>query len=511
MIRFSAASRQAQACKYVSSMRTFGTAAQIVEDEVPPVVNNTVQETPLSEIERIFQLQRANRLNVARSTAQDRKDKLKKLHDVVLQQRQNIREAIREDKGNHASEVDITEIFAVTSECKHNISKLGTWMKPRRVWTPLSLLGSSSWIHPEAKGVTMIMSPWNFPLNLTLCPLISAVAAGNTAILKPSEMSANTSRVIRSIVEEIFEENEVAVVDGAVETSTNLLAQPFDHIFFTGAPSLGKIVMEAAAKNLTSVTLELGGKSPVIIDETADLDTAAKRLVWAKTINSGQTCIAPDYIFVHESKKDELLQHFGKWVKEFFKGDTRNSSDYSRIVNERHHQRLDNMYQDALSTGAKVEQGGGKDAADNYWEPTLFTNAGPDSEIMTEEIFGPFLPIVTYKSLEEPIAHINANEKPLAMYIFSKNDENQQHLINSTSAGATVINHCIIHFLNHNLPFGGVNNSGIGKSHGIHGFKEFVNEKAILKQWSPIAGTDLMTPPYNGLKQRLIDLTIKLF
>ena len=407
----------------VLSRRATGRPLSIVHRSListTPSAAAATSETSLSEIERIYHLQRSHEYEVARSTADERAAKLQKLHDVVLARRSDIQQALYRDKGNHPCEVDLTEIFAVTHEIKHVKRHLRKWMKRQRVWTPLALLGSSSWIHPEPKGVTLIMSPWNFPFTLTLGPLISAVAAGNTAMVKPSEMSAHSSAMLREIVEEVFDEKEVAVVEGAIETSTNLLAQPFNHIFFTGAPALGKVVMEAAAKHLASVTLELGGKSPVIIDDTADIDTAAKRLAWAKTINSGQICIAPDYVYVHESKKDEFVEKYSSYIYKFFGDDVEGSQYYSRIINRRHHKRLGDVFEDAVRSGGTLAYGKGdhdKESNNLYLEPALLTNASKDSKIMKDEIFGPLLPIVTFKSLEEPITFINANEKPLAMYV----------------------------------------------------------------------------------------------
>jgi aldehyde dehydrogenase (NAD+) len=260
-----------------------------------------------AEIARIFKLQEAHQYAVAKSTARERKEKLKRLHKAILSRKQDIRDALYADYRKHPSEVDLTEIFPVTSEIKHAVRHVSKWMRPHRVKTPLALLGTRSHIHYEPKGTALIIAPWNFPINLVFGPLVSAVAAGNCVMIKPSELTPHASAVTKSIVEEVFDESEVAVLEGGIETSTSLLALPFNHIFFTGSPAIGKVVMEAAAKHLTSVTLELGGKSPTVVDETANIDAAARRIAWAKFTNNGQICIAPDYLFVHESKKDEIL------------------------------------------------------------------------------------------------------------------------------------------------------------------------------------------------------------
>lgn len=464
-----------------------------------------------AEIERIFKLQQAHQYTVAKTTARQRRQKLKRLQEALLAHRQEIRDALYADFRKHPSEVDLTEIFPVTSEIKHAIRHLAKWIRPHRVKTPLSLVGTSSHIRYEPKGLALIIAPWNFPINLTFGPLVSAVAAGNCVVIKPSEHTPHASAVTKSIIESVFDESEVAVIEGGVETSTALLALPFNHIFFTGAPAIGKVVMEAAAKHLASVTLELGGKSPTIVDETASIDVAARRIAWAKFTNNGQICIAPDYLFVHESKKDELLQKLGENIEASYGRDARRSDAYARIVNHRHYQRVAGYIEDAKHRGATVAYGGGTEGSEDYIEPTLLTDVDPSSAVMTEEIFGPVLPIFSYKSLDEPIAAINAKEKPLALYIYSKNRHNIERIIENTRAGGTCINHSAVHFFQHNLPFGGSNNSGIGKGHGFFGFEAFSNARGIFKQWSPLSAVELMKAPFTKLKQSIIDLSIKYF
>ena len=470
----------------------------------------STKETSAAEIQRIFELQKANQYNVGNTTARQRKAKIDRLHKVVIKYRAQIKEALYKDYRKHPDEVDLSEIYPVTKEAKHTKSNLHLWMGDKEVATPLALLGSSSRIKYEPKGVVLIISPWNFPINLTFGPLITAIAAGNTVMIKPSEMTPNASALMKQMVEEIFDESEVALLEGGIETSTELLKLPFNHIFFTGAPSIGKIVMTAAAKHLTSVTLELGGKSPTIVDETANIDTAANRIAWAKYLNNGQICIAPDYVYVHESKKEAFIEKFNANVKKFYTENPSDESSYCRIVNNRHYHRVKSYVDDAVEKGAKIELGGDFDEVQNFIAPTLVSNVSRDSKLMTNEIFGPVLPLFTYTDIDTVINEINAGEKPLALYIYSKRNKTIKHVLNNTRSGGSCINHNAVHFFNPNLPFGGSNNSGLGKGHGKHGFESFSNARGVFQQHVPNA-LDLLSPPYNDFKRRLIDFTIKYF
>lgn len=462
------------------------------------------------EIQQIFKSQNENQYKIGNTSASQRVAKLKKLHQAVLKYRPEIKEALFKDYRKHPSEVDLSEIYPVTSEIKDAKSNINRWMRAKSVSTPLALMGSSSYIKYEPKGVVLIISPWNFPVNLTFGPLVSAIAAGNTVMIKPSEMTPNASALMKKMIEEIFDKNEVAVIEGGIETSTELLKLPFNHIFFTGAPSIGKIVMRAAAEHLTSVTLELGGKSPTIVDETANVDTAARRIAWAKYLNNGQVCIAPDYLFVHESKQEAFMTAFKKYMNKFYSDDASQESSYARIVNNRHFNRVKGYIDDAVAKGAKIEAGGKFDADQDYIAPTLISNVSKDSKLMTEEIFGPVLPVFGFTDIKTVIDEINSREKPLALYIYSNRRKNINHIINNTRAGGTCINQNAVHFFNTNLPFGGSNNSGIGKAHGYDGFKAFSNDRGVLKQHIPNA-LEMLMPPYNDFKQKLIDLTIKWF
>lgn len=474
----------------------------------------TTTHTTLSDLTQkmktIFDQQRAHQPSLRQTTAKERRAKLKRLQETILKYKPEIREALYNDFRKHPSEVDLTEIYPVIGEIKHTRSHLKYWMSNHRVGTPLALLGSKSWIQYEPKGVSLIISPWNFPVNLTFGPLVAAVAAGNNVILKPSEHTPHSSAIMKKIVDEVFDPAEVSLIEGGVEVSQALLQLPFNHIFFTGAPAIGKIVMAAAAKNLTSVTLELGGKSPTIVDETANLNKAATRIAWAKFINNGQICIAPDYLFVHEKVKDKFLDLVQQKIKTFFGEAVDQSNSYSRMVNQRHFQRVRGYLEDAKANGAQVI-GGKTDEGQDFIEPTIVTGAKMDSDLMTEEIFGPVLPVHSYTNLDEVIQTINSREKPLALYIYSSSRKNTNKILKTTSAGGTCINHSAVHFFNTNLPFGGSNNSGIGKGNGFFGFQAFSNARGVYKQVSPISAVELMMPPYTNLKQKLIDLSIRWF
>ncbi|GGG34209.1 aldehyde dehydrogenase family protein [Bizionia arctica] len=459
----------------------------------------------------LFNKQKANQFQIGNTSYKQRIAKLNSLKKALeVTYKQEIREAIFKDFKKPQLETDLTELYPVIDEINFVKQNLKSWLKNQQVDTPLALLGASSYIVNEPKGVCLIISPWNYPINLTFGPLVSAIAAGNTVILKPSEMTPHTSKVMAKIVSELFDENEIALVEGEVEVSQELLKLPFNHIFFTGSPAVGKIVMKAASQHLTSVTLELGGKSPSIIDDSAHLEKAVKKIVYGKFTNAGQTCIAPDYVLLHESLKADFITCFKNEVSSFYSENPEESNSYSRIVNNKHFERLKGGLEDAKSKGSTVEFGGSFNASDGYIQPTLVSNLTEDATLMQEEIFGPILPIKTYKSIEEAITYINSKEKPLALYIFSKKKKAIDYIIQNTRAGSTCVNHNLLQFLNHNLPFGGSNNSGIGKSHGYFGFLEFANQRSVLKQHT-IGAVDLLTPPYTNWKQKIVDLTIKWF
>ncbi len=468
----------------------------------------TEVSSDVHKIQKVFQTQKKHQYQVANTNAKQRIQKLKRFRDTLLKYKPEIRKALWDDFHKPVAEVDLTEIYTVTGEIRHTIRHLRKWMSPQKVGTPLSLFGSTSWIHYEPKGVCLIIAPWNYPINLTFSPLVSAIAAGNTVILKPSEHTPHASAIMRKIVEESFDENEVAYFEGGVETATELLALPFNHVFFTGAPSIGKIVMAAAAKHLTSVTLELGGKSPTIIDETADVAKAVSWITFGKFSNNGQICIAPDHVFVHEQVKEKFLTELGKKLNKFYGDDVSKSPDYTRIVNRHHFNRLKSYLDNSVADGAKVVIGGKSIEEENFIEPTVVVDPPLDCDLMENEIFGPILPVMSFSNLSDVVGQINEGEKPLALYIYSKSSKNTSFVLKNTRAGGTCINNNAVHYFNNNLPFGGSNNSGIGKSRGWFGFDAFSNARGVYRQDLPSV-LEKLVPPYSNFAQKIIDMTIK--
>ena len=461
------------------------------------------------KLESTFNSILENHPKIKNTTSKERIIKLRKLKKNIFLYRDEIKKALFKDFKKSSSDVDLTEIFPVISEIKHNIRHLNKWMKDEIVPTPLTLLGSKSYIKHEPKGIILIMTPWNFPINLTFVSIINAISAGNSIIIKPSEISEKTSIIIKKIVANTFDKNEIKVILGGTKTAQKLLKLKFNHILFIGSPSIGKIVMQEAAKNLASITLELGGKSPTIIDEKCNINKAAKRIAWSKFLNNGQVCIAPDYLFVHNKIKEKFIKQLILSIKDLYSNDPIKSDDYCRIVNKKHFNRLINLLEDAKQLGSNIIYGGNINEKENFIEPTLLDNISEKSKMYKEEIFGPLLPIFHFNKIEEVIEFINKNEKPLALYIFSKNNNNIKAIINNTSSGGVCINHSTLHYSNNNLPFGGINNSGTGRCHGIYGFHELSNKKSVLKQVLPSSPTDFLFPPYNNFKNKLIEFTIK--
>ncbi len=463
-----------------------------------------------AEIQRIFDSQRDTAIRLRTSTAQERIAKIRKLHDVVMAHREAFHEAAYKDFKKPPAEVDLAEVLPVISEAKHAMRALKKWMKPQGVMPTSLTIGLKSWIQYEPRGRCLIVSPWNYNVNLSLGPLVSCIAAGNTAIIKPSEMTPHLSALMAKIIKETFPENEIALIEGDVSASTALLALPFDHIFFTGSPAVGKVVMAAAAKHLTSVTLELGGKSPTIIDASADIELAARTIMWGKYTNNGQTCIAPDHIFVHASVKDAFVEACRKVLKDCYgeSAEQQMASPYlARVVNERHTKRINALLTDARDRGARVLCGGEAREDECFIQPTLIDNIPADAKIQSEEIFGPLLPIVEYSDLDTVIEAINAQPKPLALYIWSKTESNIEKALKRTSAGGTCINHCVVQYAHGNLPFGGVNNSGIGSAHGIHGFRAFSHERAVVR--TRFMTAKLLFPPYTDFKKKVMNIMLK--
>lgn len=448
------------------------------------------------EIKSVFDLQQQHKFELRKSDAKTRIAKLKRLKQALTDSEAEIFAALKEDLRKNPFESAVTELYFTYAEIDHAIKKLRDWMRPKPVGRTLSNFFARNKIYYEPKGVCLIIAPWNYPLQLTMSPLVSAIAAGNCVILKPSEISAATAGLISKLIADTFESREIACFEGDAAVSTTLLELPFDHIFFTGSTAIGKVVMEASAKNLTSVTLELGGKSPAILDGTCDLKKAAEKIAWGKLVNAGQTCIAPDYVLIDERLEAGFVKHYQAAVeKMFFAHSEINKDDYAKIVNPKQFSRLHKLVDAAVAEGAIVAFGGKFYEKDLTITPTLLTAVQEDSAIMQDEIFGPVLPVVGYKHLQEAIDLINRKQKSLALYIFSDSTANQNKIIAGTSAGGTCVNDVLVHIGNPNLPFGGVNNSGIGSCHGIFGFKTFSHERAVVFQ-SKLGVTKMIYPPY---------------
>ncbi|HJV76368.1 MAG TPA: aldehyde dehydrogenase family protein [Noviherbaspirillum sp.] len=468
---------------------------------VPPLAESDPQT-----IRAVFDSQQETALRWRESTANERIARIKKLRDAMMAKREEFYEAFMQDYRKSPAEVEASEFLPVMDEARHAIGRLKRWMKPQKVWPTSTMLGTSGAVHYQPRGRVLIIAPWNYPLSLCFGPLVSALAAGNTAMIKPSEMTPAVSALMNRIISEVFPSSEVALFEGALATSQALLDLPFDHIFFTGSPAVGKLVMSAAAKHLTSVTLELGGKSPTIVSQNADIKLAAETLMWGKFLNGGQTCVAPDYIYVHDSVKNAFITECRNVLQQRFgatAAEQKHSADLTRVVNQRHTQRVAALLSDAVSRGATVQAGGDIDIPHCYIAPTLLDQIPADAMIMEEEIFGPLLPILGYSDLDAVIAEINARPKPLALYIWSKESKEIDKVLKRTSSGGVCVNHCVMHFAHGELPFGGVNNSGIGSAHGHHGFKAFSHERAVLRS-SPLMLVKLFFPPYTKTRQRII-------
>lgn len=479
--------------------------------EVIEKISEETLATLTGDIERVFAAQMENRYSVGATTAKERIAKLKRLLQAIYRRREDIRRALYQDFKKPAAEVDISEIFAVTQEIKHAIKHLKRWMKPQRIKPTLAMMTTRSNVRHEPKGVVLIIAPWNYPFNLIFGPLAAAIAAGNCAILKPSEYTPHTSALMKQMVEELFPENEVALFEGDKDVAEILLRQPFHHIFFTGSPAVGRIIMRAAAANLTTLTLELGGKSPVIIDESAAVKDAVEKLTAEKFFNAGQTCIAPDYVFVHRRHYETFLKLLEQQIRDSYGQDAaaREASPYyARVISSIHYRRLTAMVEQALEVGGRIVAGGQFNPDDNYISPTVLTDLPEDTPLLQEEIFGPVLPVLPYEDITKVLNFINARPKPLALYVFSRRKQNIERIFANTSAGGSCINDSAVQFLHTNLPFGGINNSGFGNSHGFYGFRAFSHERAVLKQslYSPFK---LLSPPYTPRVQKLIDLVVK--
>lgn len=423
-----------------------------------------------------------------------RLEQLAAIHRMMVEREAEFADALRMDLGRPAVDAWLADLAPVTGEAKHAVKKLRSWMKPTKVRVPMAVQPARAWYQYEPLGVVLIIGPWNYPIHLCLAPLVAAVAAGNCAVLKPSEQTPACSKALARIVPKYLDPEAVAVVEGAADETQELLDQAFDHCFFTGSPEVGKKIMAGAAKHLTPVTLELGGKSPVIVADDARLNVAAKRIAWAKMLNSGQTCVAPDYVLVDRKIRDSFVDELGKAIDSF-------KADASLpIINQRHAGRLSGLVERA---GGTTVRGGRVEVDAHRAELTVVVDPDSDAGVMREEIFGPVLPIVSVDSVDDAIAHVQQGPKPLAVYLFSEDRANEERVLGELSNGGTVVNHLMYHLLVPELPFGGVGNSGTGAYHGTWGFQTFSHRKAVLRKPTR-PDPALAYPPYNKVKELIM-------
>jgi aldehyde dehydrogenase (NAD+) len=468
--------------------------------------------TLASDFERLLHTQQQHFQEIVRhTTAAQRIDKLNRIKKWMLANQQLIREAIFADFKKPEAEVDSMDIKPVLSAIEDTKANLRAWMEPKGVAPTLLFTGASARIVHEPKGCALIIAPWNFPFMLALEPLVSAISAGCCVILKPSELTPNTAQLIYKLVNDIFEEQEIAVRLGDAQVAKALLTLPFDHIFFTGSPIVGREVMRAAAEHLTSVTLELGGINPVIVDETADIRDTAEKLIWGKFINCGQSCMSINYVNIHHTVYDRLVKELQAALVRMYgePDDIATNPDFGRIVNARHAARIKALITGSIDAGARLVCGGLTDTKDNLVAPTILKDVPEDAPVMHEEIFGPILALRKYKELKDVIQLINSKPKPLSLYIFSASTKTTNHIIAHTSAGTTCVNDTTIPFIHPNLPFGGVNESGIGKAHGHAGFMAFTNERSVVQQRRGMTSFKLVYPPYTTKVKQTIQLVLK--
>jgi aldehyde dehydrogenase (NAD+) len=460
----------------------------------------------------LFDRQAAHRWAMATTTAAERGARLKRLRDAIRDRRAEICAAIEADFGKHPVEGELTEVLPVLEELGAAIAHLRDWMRPRRVRTPLTLFGSRSVVRYEPRGVVLVLAPWNYPFLLAIDPIVAAVAAGNCVILRPSEKTPRVARVLQRLIASVFPDDEVAVVLGGHGFADELLELPFDHIFFTGSTAVGRKVMAAASHHLSSITLELGGQSPVIVDETADIDTAAERIAWGKFVNAGQTCVAPDYALVHQAVAERFASALASVIGRFYGADEAAraaSPSMARMVNVNACRRLDRAIADSVTGGARLVVGGRIDPEARRVPPTVLANVRSDSPILAEEIFGPVLPILTVGTLDEAVAHVRARPKPLALYVFSRRQANIDFILRSTTAGGTSVNQVVLHLANPHLPFGGVGDSGMGNYHGRFGFETMSHARAVYTQTMPSVLAWLF-PPYTARSEKLMAILRRL-
>ncbi len=417
-------------------------------------------------------------------------EKLKTLKKAVIENEKEIMEALKNDLNKSPFESYATEIGFLLEEINYTIKHISKWVKPKKVKSSLKHFPSSSYIYTEPYGVILIIAPWNYPFQLALSPLVGAIAAGNCSIIKPSEYSQHTSAILDKLIRENFDESFITVVRGGREVAQKLLDEKFDYIFFTGSVQVGKIIMEAASKHLTPVTLELGGKSPCIVDETANIDLAAKRIIWGKSLNAGQTCVAPDYLLVQKNMKDKLINKMSEYITKFYGTDPLTNKQYPKIINEKHFNRLLKLMENG-----NIVCGGQYTDETMHIAPTIIDGVTLESPIMQEEIFGPLLPVLEFENLNQALTVVNKYPKPLALYLFTNDKQKEKYVINNTSFGGGCINDTIIHLATPHMPFGGVGESGMGAYHGKASFDTFSHKKSVMKK-SNILDVPLKYPPF---------------
>lgn len=417
---------------------------------------------------------------------------LKALRIAIKKYESEILEALRLDLNKANFEGYATEVGLVLEEINYAIKHVRSWARPKRGQTPIVHFLSSSYIATEPYGVVLVMSPWNYPFQLAMSPVVGAMAAGNTVFVKPSEYSFHTSEIIEKIITEIFDEEYMTVVRGGREANKTLLDEKFDYIFFTGGPTVGRVVMASAATHLTPITLELGGKSPCIVDETAHVKLAAKRIVWGKFLNGGQTCVAPDYLLVHSSVKDKLVSEMANYIKIFYGDKPEGNQDYPKAINQKHFERVK-----GLMDSGKILTGGRVNEETRQIAPTIMDGVTWDSAVMQEEIFGPLLPIMEFDKIEDVIAMLKEHPKPLALYLFTTSKRVEKYVVKHASYGGGCINDVVIHVASHHIPFGGVGESGMGNYHGKNSYKTFAREKGIIKK-SNLVDVYLRYPPFKN-------------
>jgi aldehyde dehydrogenase (NAD+) len=429
-----------------------------------------------------------------------RVEQLRGLVRLIEENEEDLGIALAADLGKPRIEGWLTDLAITRMEIEHAIKELPTWMRPERVKVPMIAIPGRATIHREPMGVALVIAPWNYPIQLLLLPMAAALAAGNCVVGKPSELAPATSSALADLVPRYVDTEAVAVVEGGVPETTALLAQRWDHIFYTGNGTVGRVVARAAAEHLTPVTLELGGKSPVIVDADADLKVAAKRIAWGKWLNAGQTCVAPDHLLVHEDVADELVDRIVAASKSFYGDQPKDSADYARIVNDRHFARLGRLVDDG---GHTIVHGGERDEEDRYLAPTVVTDVQPGAAVMGEEIFGPILPVLRVSDVDEAIARVNAGDKPLALYAFSRSTATQDRIVARTSSGGVCINATMLHLGVPGLPFGGVGESGTGSYHGAWGFETFSHRKSVLNKPTRL-DPPLTYPPFSSWKEKVL-------